>query len=383
MGALQLTGNDEGGILPLKKPRIVHVIDSLARGGAETLLVNLLPDLSRHFDVVLVTLNQVCDFDPEEVICSAFHCLDVRRSADLAPAALRLRRLIRQYRPDLVRAQLYTSSLIARVATPKEVPLIFSIHSRMSSDAYTRNRLALPLEKLTYAKRHGLVAVSNDALTDFDGWVGIKGRSWLLHNYVSPLYFERSRVRTGFGSEVRMVSVGMLKEAKNYFFLLEAMKQLRDVNISLHIYGEGALRAALQHEIDAHRLPVVLKGKRSDIFDVLPNYDLFAMSSTYEGFGIAPAEAMAAGLPLLLSDLTVLREVTHGNALFFDPADPASFASAARNAIDGRADVESLSRRGIQIAREHYQKEGYLRRLLTIYEDVAGAAAPTPADPPT
>ncbi|MEA3002016.1 MAG: hypothetical protein QOH81_804 [Sphingomonadales bacterium] len=357
------------------KPTIVHVIDSLARGGAETLLVDLLPDLAALYRIILVTLRPESDFPADEIVCEARYCLDYRGAASLAGCALALRRIIRRHRPDLVRSQLYLSGIVARLATPRGTPLAFSIHNPMSQDAYCRNRLALPLEKLTYRKRHALISVSRDALEDFDRWVGIRGRSYILYNFINSAYLAASRIRRSAGPALRLVSVGMLKEQKNYFYLIDAFKQLRGEPVTLDIYGEGPLRASLQEAIDAHGLAITLKGKRSDIPAVLGDYDLYVMPSFYEGFGIAPVEAMATGLPLLLSDLPVLREVTFGNALFFDPAEPRSFLDLVRRLREGAVDVAALSERGIALASDHYRKQAYVGRLAAIYGDIAPGLA--------
>jgi glycosyltransferase involved in cell wall biosynthesis len=355
------------------KPVIVHVIDSLTRGGAETLLVNLLPALADRYDIVLVTLRPDSDFPREALAVKALHCLDYAGPASLLPCAWKLRRIIRRYRPALVRAQLFTASLVARLATPRGIPMVFSIHNPMSQDSYTKNRLALPLEKLTYRKRHALIAVSRSALDDFDKWVGIKGKSFILPNFIGDAYLEAPRVRRAAGTPLRLVAVGMLKAQKNYAYLIETFRRMAGEAVSLDIYGDGPLREALQREIETHGLPVRLLGKRADIHDVLGDYDLYVMPSLYEGFGIAPVEAMATGLPLLLSDLPVLREISFGNALFFDIADPDALPALLRRILEGRVDLAPLSEHGIALAREYYRRESYVERLAAIYREVAPA----------
>jgi glycosyltransferase involved in cell wall biosynthesis len=355
------------------KPVIVHVIDSLTRGGAETLLVNLLPALADRYDIVLVTLRPDSDFPPEQVAAKRRYCLGYTGSRSLPGCAWKLRRIIRRHRPALVRAQLFTASLVARLATPSATPLVFSIHNPMSEDAYSKNRLALPLEKATYRRRHALIAVSRSALQDFDHWVGIKGKSFILPNFIADAYFEAPRIRREVGTPLRLVAVGMLKAQKNYFYLIEAFKRMRGEAVSLDIYGDGPLRDALQREIDAHELPIRLRGKRAGVHELLAEYDLFVMPSRYEGFGIAPVEAMASGLPLLLSDLPVLREISYGNALFFDPADPDALPALIGAVRNGKVVVAGLSERGIALAREHYRRDSYVERLAAIYRDVAPA----------
>lgn len=361
--------------MPSEKPTIVHVIDSLGRGGAETLLINILPDLQEHYDIILVTLTPENDFGNDALICKEYHCLGYKGTLSIFSCVRKLRSIIKKANPLLVRSQLFLSSLIARMATPITTPLVFSIHNPMSVDSYKKNKFALPLEKLTYKKRHHLVSVSDYALKDFDKYVGVKGPGYILYNYINPEYLKRATIKETINTDsLKFVAVGNLKEQKNYFYLAEAFKKLNNPDISLDIYGEGHLRSALQQEIDKHHLNITLKGKRKDIFNVLLNYDAFVMCSSYEGFGNAAVEAMAIGLPLLLSDLPVLREITHDNALFFNPNDPSSFVSVATRIMQGDADIKKMSERGIEIAKENYQKEDYIGKLINIYKSVSASA---------
>jgi glycosyltransferase involved in cell wall biosynthesis len=357
------------------RPGLVHVIDALGRGGAETLLVSLLPFVSERYDVTLVTMMPDFEFDPSVLDAVDYHCLGYAGMASLPRCALGLRRIIKRKRPRLVRSQLFLSSLVARAATPKAVPLVFSVHSPLGLDAYAKNRAALPLEKFTYRERHHLIGVSQDTLDDFDRHVGIKGPVHLLHNAVDDDYFIRSVERTGAGRPIKMVAIGNLKEAKNYPAMLDALIGLPSGQVSLDIFGDGPLRPALQAIIDQHGLPVRLMGKRSDIAQQLSDYDLFCLTSHYEGFGIAAAEAMAAGLPMLLSDLRVLREVSQGNALFFEAGSSKALAGLLRSIAFGQQDLAPLSRRGIEIARAQYRRDGYLRKLFGIYDRVATGRA--------
>jgi glycosyltransferase involved in cell wall biosynthesis len=351
------------------KPKIVHVIDSFSRGGTETFLVNLLPELNARYDLVLVTLRPDCDFTPAELLGLELHCLGYSGPKSLLSCVIQLKRIIRQHRPALVRAQLYLSGVVARLAAGSRVPVVFSIHSRMSEAGYLANRLAAPAERLTYGRRHHLISVTEDALKDFDDWIGVKGPADILYNFISPAFHQSSRVRTQFGPELRLVSVGMLKEVKNYEYLIQALQLLKDEGpISLDIYGEGHLREPLERLIREAGVNVTLKGKRSNIHAILGQYDLFVMPSLYEGFANAAIEAMAAGLPVLVSDQPSFHEVTRDNALFFDPRDPHSFVQLIRSIRAGRVDLTRLSENGIAITREHYGAEGYLAKLFAIYE---------------
>jgi glycosyltransferase involved in cell wall biosynthesis len=159
---------------------------------------------------------------------------------------------------------------------------------------------------------------------------------------------------------------------KNYAYLLDALNELpRDLQVD--IYGEGLERPALERQIATTGVNALLMGIRGDMWNMLPDYDLFVMPSLYEGCPNAAIEAMAVGLPLLLSDIPVMREVSHGSALFFDPRDPRSFADVMRRIRNGEVDLQAMADRGVEIVRRNYLKADYLKRLNAIYADAVAS----------
>lgn len=352
--------------------KIVHVIDSLQVGGTENQFLALLPDLARDHEVVLVTLGDDDRPDLDELAISKRYRLGFFGPRSLPRSLLRLRRILAAEKPDIVRSQLYWSGITARLATPRSVPLIFSIHSTMSADGYANSRASLWLEKLTYRDRHGLISVSEYALDDFSRHVGLKGRADVMTNFVAPEFLAHQRPRRAFVPSLRLVAVGNLKPVKNFGYLLSALRELpRDVQ--LDIYGEGAERASLERQIAQSGVSARLMGARSAMWEVLADYDLFVMPSLYEGCPNAAIEAMAVGLPLLLSDIPVMREVSHGNALFFDPRRPPAFADVMRRILAGEVDLQAMAIRGLEIVEAHYLKADYLKRLNAIYADAVAS----------
>jgi glycosyltransferase involved in cell wall biosynthesis len=347
--------------------KILHVIDSLMLGGTENQFLSLLPELARDHEIVLVTLRDADQPNLGKLSVSRRYCLGFNGSRSLPRTVLRLWRIIRRERPNLVRSQLYWSSIAARLATPRSIPVIFSIHSTMSADGYLKRRSSLWLEKLTYWRRHHLISVSKHALDDFDRHLGLKGPADVMTNFVAPEFVGHERQRRPFGPRFRLVAVGNLKPVKNYAYLVEALDALpRDVSID--IFGEGTERGPLQDRIAATGIAARLMGARGAMWEVLSDYDLFVMPSLYEGCPNAAIEAMAVGLPLLLSDIPVMHEVSHDNALFFDPSDPGSFVDLFRCIQAGEFDLQAMSERGLEIVRTSYLKADYLDRLNAIYE---------------
>ena len=79
---------------------------------------------------------------------------------------------------------------------------------------------------------------------------------------------------------------------------------------------------------------------------------------------------MGMGLPLLLSDIPVFKEITYSNGLFFDLADPSRFVELVRNILDKQYDLEQFSSTGMMLAKKYYTKTVYLESLFKIYDQL-------------
>lgn len=143
----------------------------------------------------------------------------------------------------------------------------------------------------------------------------------LVHNGVplapSPVAREEARIRLGLPNGAFVVgTVGYLRPVKAYPDLVRAVATLRRAvpDARLVIVGDGPSR----HEIDeAVRVTgardwVSLPGSRSDVPDLLKAFDVFAMSSLSEGISLALLEAMAAGLPSVVTNVGGNPEIIAG-----------------------------------------------------------------------
>ena len=358
----------------MSKSTLIIVIDDLGRGGAEILLMGILPELNKKFTVIIVTLSEKFEFEPGELICTKIYSLGFSGKKSFLPAILKLKKIIKENRPQLVHAHLLKSSIVARAACPSHIPLVYTLHTIMSKDAFDNSRLYKLMEEYTIRKNHSVIAVSQAVLDDYKKTIDLPGRFFILKNYVEDTFLQPriSHTEIQIFKEIKLLAVGNIKPVKNYEYLLKAFEHLQSLPVSLHIYGQGEANAtaALQKHIDSKNLNIELKGGVDNIAALLPAYDLFVMSSLYEGFGIAPVEAMGMGLPLLLSDIPVFKEITYDNALFFNLDDPMDFVKLIQNISENKYDLKNLSARGIQLAKEHYSKEIYLEKLFLIYDQL-------------
>ena len=130
----------------------------------------------------------------------------------------------------------------------------------------------------------------------------LQRKSKIIYNAVKEDFYqiERTPVRG------EIVTCGRLVEQKNHALLIDAFSEVlkKYPFVTLKIYGEGALREKLQHQINDLGLEkkAFLMGATSDVEKVLQTADLFVLSSDYEGMPNALMEAMAAGVPCISTD---------------------------------------------------------------------------------
>jgi glycosyltransferase involved in cell wall biosynthesis len=354
----------------MSKPTIIHVINNLGIGGAEVLLTNTIPLLD-NYEHVLICLSR-----PETLLkkvkphVKAYYSLGITQKNHWIKGIGKIRNILRQHKPALVHSHLQLSSLLTRLACPSGMPLVFTIHSTYSRDAFRHNRLALLLEKLIARKRHALIGVSRFVIDDYLDAVPFKGKTFTLYNFVPSIFFDAVKISSPSNAVLKLVAVGSLKDAKNYSFLLEAFKGLPSCAVQLDIYGEGPEKSLLQQTIDNYDLPVRLMGRANELEKILPQYDAYIICSKHEGYGLAPLEAMACGLPVLASDIPVLREVIGTNALFFDIHDPAGLAQKIKTVVDNNDILKDLSGKSRERAVEIASQEKYKKDINAIYNDL-------------
>lgn len=176
---------------------------------------------------------------------------------------------------------------------------------------------------------------------------------------------------------VRIVSVGRMVPVKNYRTLVEAFAKAldREPALELVLVGDGPERAALEDL--AARLDVddsvEFTGlvSRTEVYRQLAASDLFAICSHSEGFCVAAVEAMAVGLPVVVSDIGVFREVVGSCGRFVSPTSTDEFASAFTDLATDESQREREGRACKRRSRSTFSLDETVRRHVALYEDVA------------
>jgi len=174
--------------------------------------------------------------------------------------------------------------------------------------------------------------------------------------------------RTELGPVVTMTA--RFDAIKDHDTLLVAFERVlrQKSTAKLWLVGDGSRREELEQKVKDLRIEnaVSFLGERRHVGDLLGQTDVFAFSTTpAEGFGIAVAEAMAVGLPIVATDVPACREVLAGGrcGLLVPPKNPDALASGLLALINDRARGLALARAGAEYAEEKYD----IRRVAAEY----------------
>ena len=292
------------------KIRVLEILASLKRAGAERMVVSLASSLDpERFETQVISLYDAYPGGFEPVLAEKgipVRHLGKRRGLDLRMYP-RLTRALRDWQPDII----HTHSYLLRYTFPTG---LLSARARM---VHTVHNVALhetdavgrAIHKVAYRCGVQAVAVGDEVARSFVDYYGYAPAATIA-NGIDTEAFERPgagsawRQKEGIADDAGLVvSVARLEPQKNPLGLLDAfvIGLAQRPEWRLLMVGEGSMRAEVEQAIAAKGLRdrVHLMGSRPDIPDILAASDVFAMSSDWEGTPMAVIEAMAAGLPII------------------------------------------------------------------------------------
>ena len=352
------------------KKTILHIINNLSPGGAERMLVTVTKELKEYTNII-VTLDPTNNFE-DELVCDKYICLNTPSPLQFPLAAIKLRSLIKEHKPDIVHSHLFWPTLIARMGTPKKIPLVTTIHSFVATSIEYKKRHVRWIDKVSFRFRKSIIiAVAKGALKEYFSFLKVKPyKAYSLYTFVDTRIFNDASAMPVMkrGDNFKIISVGTLKGQKNQQYFIDAFKQLKDEKIELHIYGIGPLKAVLEKSLKENNINnIVLKGLVKNIQQVIPQCDLFTMSSTFEGFSLAVLEAMALSMPMLLSDIDSFREQCEGTAEYFSLNNPNDFVTKLKQLATDNSKLQQLGENAKQRVLANFTLEHHMEGLRSIY----------------
>lgn len=386
---------------PATPLHVVHVISGLGQGGAETVLFRLVTATSPAIRHTVVSLTDEGVFGPRLRAAG----VDVRLVSLKGAAALfrgfpRLVRTLRHLRPDVVQTWMYHADLLGGIAARLAgCPRVVWGIRNSGADLHHGSRSARIFARLCAVSSRripaAIVACAHDAARRHQGWGYDHARMHVIPNGYDlsrwtpdPSMRVAMRDALGLPGDALVVgSVARWNPLKDHENLLQALSvvapefpTLRCVLVGDGIAATNTALTALANRFGvADRL--LLLGRRHDVPAILQALDLHVLSSRAEGFPNVVAEAMAAGVPGVVTDAGDAAAIVGHEGWVVPVRQPAALAAALRTALGtvGSAEYAGRSGRGRDRVRRQFSLDAMVASYENLWRSVARGGGIGPA----
>ena len=365
--------------------RVAHIIHDLRPGGTERRLLAVLRGLERErFEPILVCIDGFGPLieDVEELGLKPFVLGRVHR---FDPTGIhRLVKLLRSEKVEIVHGWLSLGNAFGRIAgTLAQVPVrIAAEGAAVTTASHSRARRDKVIDRLLDPATTAYVANSETVAVCLRAKGLSSEKIVVIPNGVAipePLSdARRVRLRSSLGASPDMAVVGMVGRLDPDFkdhhtFLTAVASLLQDGRLVRGVViGDGPARGTLERFAEALGIEgdVVFTGYRPDAVDLLQALDVAVYLTYSEGFSNVVLESMAAGVPLMATDIPSNREaVSHGlDGLLVQIRNPQATCVALRRLLDDQAFARRLGEAGRRRVSEHYSLQAQAQATMQLYE---------------
>ena len=381
----------DAGLYTAMPIRIMHIVDSLGKGGLENGLANLIDRLDQsHFEHVVFALRRLGPnaerlHDRVQIVC-------LGKTDGAFPVQLpALARAIREFRPNIVHSRNWAAiEAVLAGRWARSCALVHSEHG-LDSDPKTKEPWRrICFRRLAFELADRVLSVSDQLRelharrTRFPAH-----RITVIHNGVdsrrfSPDHVVRARVREELGlaeGDFCIGCVGNLAPVKDHMTLLKAVDGIAaaGMNFRLLLLGEGPELSKLQEFVNGHpdwREKVSFLGSSGRVPEMLKAMDAYVLCSLTEGISNSLLEAMATGLPVAVTAAGGNPEVVvQGDSGLLFPIGDFRQLTELLLLLKTRKELdEKLGQNALRRVREHFSLDSMVRKYEQVYESVAKTA---------
>lgn len=365
-------------VINRNKIHVMQLIAALEFGGAERLAATICSSLPKDRFV-----TSICGFMGKEGALVE----DLRRDGipyfylDAAHCGKmelfrKLYRMLREQKIDIL--QIHGSYSLLNCFLPAKlagVKIVYTEHAKQTISDLRLARFAATYFPYGIAK---VVCVSENLRTFFLDVLGVaEKRLQVIHNGIDTERFRTERLPFPENVPTRIIGcIARLTEAKDHGNLLEAFSLLVQSfsNVRLVLVGEGEMRRVIERKISDLGLErfVEMLGNRSDIPGLLAGLDIFVLPSKREGFPVSILEAMAAGRPVVATDVGGVCEVISSgeNGLIVPPNDFKSLANALFILLDNPEKAIAMAIKGRNTVAKSFSVESMMNCYSNLFDEI-------------
>lgn len=313
--------------------KILHVITTLLVGGAEKLMVDLLPrlrDLGNEVELAVFYGAQTQFVEQLEETGIKIHKLGIHPNVYHLSNLIKLRSFFNEF--DIIHTHNTACQLYAAINSIGTNQILCTTEHN-TSNRRRNNKALRVLDKWMYNRYKKVICISTD--TEKNLLLSIKGpfptSTCVINNGIDVKKYAEALPAEKESSEWAgkhiIMQVAAFRQQKDQDTVIRAMKHLPKEYHAVFVGDDIRKQTceSLAKDIGVEERCHFL-GIRTDVPQLLKTADIVVMSSHWEGFGLAAVEGMAAGKPVIATDVDGLREVVKGAGVLFPPHDDQQLA---------------------------------------------------------
>jgi glycosyltransferase involved in cell wall biosynthesis len=364
--------------------KVLHIIKSLGRGGAEMLLPETLKlhnknEFEFHYIYFLPWKNQMVD--ALQQAGGKVTCLAAKNNLAIMMQAGKLKQYIREQGIQLIHCHLPWAGFLGRyLHRSTGLPVIYSEHNKQ--ERY--HKITRFINKRTFNSMTAAVAVSQDVADSIQQHIKPSIPVKVILNGVNTNDFVRDEssglaIRHQYHIPADAIVIGTIavfrfqKRLKEW---LEVFKKVSDKYPSVHaiIVGEGNLRPEIEAAIVQLQLKdkVLLAGLQTNVKPWLSAMDIFMMSSVFEGLPIALLEAMSMQCAIVTTDAGGIKEVISNNqhGLMTTVDEWPLLSEKLETLINDKQMLKQLAEKARERVKTHFSMQYMVKELESLYRQI-------------
>ena len=376
--------------------RIIHVIPSLAIGGAEKLCIDICNTLSdQGHSVLLVRLSPIQEFDERNFRFSTVVIKEkatLRFMRGLTNVSGKWKALLEDFDPDVIHSHLFEAEVFSKSILLPKTAYFTHCHDNMRQfkrgvnvfRLFNKEEFARLYERFFLLRLYRLlgqnhfICISDNNHMYFQENTPKDLTIAKLPNAIIVKDFEKKQAELDSQENLGLVTVGSLTPLKNHAYLLRVIQEIDKQNIdaTIDLIGDGPLFSEIQsmvHDLSLDKA-TFLHGKQTNVSSFYQKNALYIHSAKSEGFGLTQIEAMAAGLPVIALDAGGNRDIVQDGIngyLLPQDASPQVFAEKILAVWQDKEHLASLQQGAINTATE-FDIKPYCKKLVKLYIKALG-----------
>ena len=372
--------------------RVLHVIESLEKGGAERLVINICNGLEKLNNVqthILIFRNNneyqfLCDNLKITHIPVFFNRSLLRKNKE--DNLVKFDSFINDFNPNIIHSHLRTADIISRLKIKKNISYFSHLHDNYFLNMNRNNiktRIVsyldnIWIQKLYEKANNNFIAISDEFNMYYKKKLSIINREniSILYNCIDYDRFLGKPRELNNTKKIKLINCARNTKLKNQSFLINIVNYLVNKldlkNFHLEILGDGPLNKELIKKVNKLKLNNHIKiiGKVNNVEDYYKKSDIYLHSGLDAIFGLSTIEAMCSGLPIIgLKGNSSDRIIRHGtNALICENNNIVKFTELLLKLVNEKNIYNEMSKQNLELSKS-FSIDNYAKKIYELYKE--------------